>query len=833
MWQCQRSSTRGLATLGLATVIVVAGCATQQAANKGEQALEHRNWDAAVYHYLEALAREPENVEYRMSLIRARQNASQQHFKRGTTLRELGQLTAARDELRLAVQLDPTHQFARQELKQLEYELEVLSRPNGVEELEEIKRRAREAKVQPPILDPTSDEPITLNFPRPTPVKEIYQAMAKAYGFNVLFDPKLKDDKLSIELRDVTAQDALEIVMRAAGHFYKVHDERTIIIAEDTPQMRREYEDLVIKTFFLSNADVKEVDKLLRSLIEARRLSTNEQLNAITLRDTADKVAIAERLITTKAKAEVLVDVELLQINTSSESNIGMNLSTYSYALSLDPAQVQGTTEGGGGVFLPDLGNVFNDDFWFIAPIPDVIINLVKSSGEAQTLAQPQLRISEGEKGSLVIGDSVPIPVTSFNTSNTVGGSVVPITSFQYRDVGIKIDVEPRVHHNREVTLKLSVEVSQLGEEVSVGPSQSAVAIGTRNITSVIRLEDGETSLMAGLLRVDESDSRSETPGLSSIPLLGRLFTNKNRTKRTTDLVLTLTPHIIRFPDIAEEDLAPVWVGTESRISYFGSSSPQVASGRAATGPFDTSRVEGMQEEDPNAFGVRRTSPGGPTGRPLVQPPVEEPGTGAFDRRQIPRPQVPQPQAPQPGDDDGKAMELVPGDAANPAGQDGGSARVGRYGWPSDGADLVSGVDPTAQLVRVSLEPSVVSLGPGEETLLQVLVSGGDGDLRLPLSVSFDTRRVEVVDVLAAAGVGLTDDDSRPAEGWLAMELALPASGAVPQVAAAIRVRGIAEGPSPMVVAADPAVGEDGSQLPVAADDGAVYVLAPSGGQVR
>ncbi len=319
------SSTTRLA--GSALVLLVAlGCATaQRPASQGKNAVEQRNWDAAVYYYLEALAREPDNPQYRMALIRVRQKAGQEHFQRGLAFKELGRLAAARSELQLALQLDPTHQFAEQELAKVEKDLDILSRPDGEQTLEQLKAKAREAKVQPPLLDPRSKEPITLNFPKSKPVKEIYQAMAKAYGFNVLFDPKLKDDKLSIELADVTAEQALEIVMQAAGHFYKVLDEHTILVAEDTPQNRREYEDLVIKTFFLSNADVKEVDKLLRSLIEARRLATNEQLNAITLRDTADKVAIAEKLIgiNDKAKAEVLIDVELLQISHNKETDIG------------------------------------------------------------------------------------------------------------------------------------------------------------------------------------------------------------------------------------------------------------------------------------------------------------------------------------------------------------------------------------------------------------------------------------------------------------------------------------------------------------------------------
>ena len=327
--------------------------------------------------------------------------------------------------------------------------------------------------------------------------------MAKAYGFNILFDPKLKEDRLSIELNDLTAEQSLEMVMQAAAHFYKVLDEHTIIVVDDTPQNRREYEDLVIKTFFLSNADVKDVDKLLRSLIEARRLSTNEQLNAITLRDTADKVAIAEKLIAVndKAKAEVLVDVELLLMSSRNDSNLGAALSSYTFNLGLDTAAVSGTDGQDGSLYLDQIKDISRGN-WFIN-IPSVVINLAISSGNAEVLAQPQLRITEGEKASLLIGDRVPIPVTSFNTGyQGAPGSVTPITSFQYQDIGIKIDVEPRVHHNREVTLKLTVEVSNLGEEVSVGPNQTAVTIGTRTITSVIRLAE----------RRIESARRSDPP---------------------------------------------------------------------------------------------------------------------------------------------------------------------------------------------------------------------------------------------------------------------------------------------------------------------------------
>jgi len=777
--------------LGLLLASTVS-CSTSRTAKQAEEATSFENWDAAVYHYLELAAKDPENVEYQIELRRARQRAAQQHFERGQSLRSLGQLVAAQNELEMAVQLDPTHQFAEQILEDVEKDIEVLSRPGGAEELEELKRRAREAKVKPPVLDPKSKEPITLNFPKPKPVKEVYRAMGKAYGFNVIFDPKLRDDKLAIELNDVTAERALELVMQNAGHFYKVLDQNTIVVAEDTPQNRRDYEDLVIKTFFLSNADVKEVDKLLRSLIEARRLATNEQLNAITLRDTADKVAIAEKLIsvTDKAKAEVLVDVELLEVDTTKLSELGTQLSSYSYTLGVDLNKVSDDLPSGGGLYLNDFKNISREALF--ANVPSLIINLVKSSGNATVLAQPQLRITEGEKATLHLGDQVPIPVTSFNTGNTIGGSVVPITSFQYKDIGIKVDVEPRVHHNREVTLKLTVEISQLGETVPVGPSQQAVTIGTRTITSVIRLRSGETNLLAGLIRRDRTEGVTETPLLSDIPLIGRLFTNKKIQTKSVDLVLTLTPHIIRFPDIEEEDLAPVWVGTESRITFSGSRSPRIESGRADEGPFD----ERENESEGGDAEVQRPRRGGATSN-------RQPFGAA--RRVTPPPRDP-------------GVELVPDEKSRQLEPE--------QDLEAEEPDQVEQLDPSRPPLLVSLEPSVVSLVEDAETVLQLVVEGGEGSYRLPIGVSFDPQRVMIESFQPAPGVEVLQGNLNETEGWLSLDVLVPEGVEAARAVAAVSVRGLAQGGVTMLLSSPGAITGEGTKVPVATNDGALYIAA-------
>ncbi|HXM70826.1 MAG TPA: secretin N-terminal domain-containing protein, partial [Thermoanaerobaculia bacterium] len=549
--------------------VLAAGCAANASFRKAESAEVAGNWDDAVLRYLEALDNDPGNIKYRAALLRAKIKASQAHFEKGKQFEKAKVLERALVEYQQATQLDPTNQYAAAQLEHVRRGLiaQRENRPNDT--IEKMKERTRGTRPQPPLLNPRSTQPISLEFPQPVSIFQIYRALAQAFGINVLFDPNLKDQEIAIDLKDVTAQAALETLMHAAGHFYKVIDEHTILIAADTPQNRRTYEDLVIQTFFLSNAEVKDMTTILRSLIDAKKIATNDQLNAIILRDTADKVKVAEKIIETndKSKAEVVVDVELLQINTNRMTDLGLALSQYSIGQALDTGTTgtgtsttgTGTTgtaaaTTGGGLRVSDIP-FLNQSNWILT-VPNIVYNFAKQVGEAQLLAKPQLRITEGQKANLVIGDKIPIPLTTFNTSNTIGGTIVPITSFQYQDVGIKIEIEPRVHHNQEVTLKVKIEVSNLGSNVTFN-GQTQPTISTRTFDTTIRLQDGETNLLAGLLRTDDSKNDQGIPGLSDLPLIGRLFSDKSHTSAHTDVILTLTPHIIRNAEITEEDLLP------------------------------------------------------------------------------------------------------------------------------------------------------------------------------------------------------------------------------------------------------------------------------------
>jgi general secretion pathway protein D len=514
-----------------------------------------------------------------------------------------------------------------------------------------------------------------------------------------------------------------------------VLDEKTVIVVEDSPQNRRDYEDLVVKTFFLSNADVKDINNMLRALIDARRIAINEQLNSVVIRDTADKVAIAERLINAndKAKAEVLVDVELIQVDSSKLREVGTSLSSYSYNLAVDSTQL-GASTATGGVPITSIPNITRS-MWTTV-LPTVTINLIKSAGEAETLAQPQLRITEGQKGNLIIGDKVPIPTTTFNTTQTIGGNIVPITAFQYQDVGIKIDIEPRVHHNNEITLKLKVEASQLGDYVTVGPGQTQPKITTRNFDSVIRLKDGETSLLAGLFKYNKSETKSGIPWLSDLPVIGSLFGDTRTQYNKTDLVLTLTPHIIRNPDITEEDLAPLWVGTENRVTIFGNS-PRVRS--AVTG--------GPLGSDSGVPGI------GIGGGPPVPAPDESTTPQDVEERRprvtVPRPPV-QPTPPSPGQ-------------AQPQGQAGSASAESVTAQPS--AD-------TNGLTTLTFYPSRLPVAVGKEGELAVVLDPGAGGVSPPLHFAYDPTRLEVTQVEAGSVQGTggpvqAQVTHTPALGWI------------------------------------------------------------------
>jgi general secretion pathway protein D len=381
---------------------------------------------------------------------------------------------------------------------------------------------------------------------------------------------------VSLDLRDVGFEQALNALDAAGRDFHRVVDKKVLNIVPDTPAKRREFEQQVVKTLFLSSADVKETIDLLRVVLGARRIAPVPGVNAITINDTPDKVAAAERIVEVvdKRRAEVVVDVEILEVDRSLLKEYGIYLTS-----GLDAQGIEGIAAG---VFpSPDVTNPndhpYSSNNLVVTSLPGAVLRLLQTDSSARLLANPQLRISEGETAQARFGDQVPVPVTTFTPIAGGGLSQQPITSFEYKNVGVNIDITPRVHHDADVTLQLKLDISALG---SPG-YQGLPTFNSRTVNSTIRLRDGETNLLAGLILDNERHGLTGLPGIASIPVIGRLF-GRNRDETTqTDIVMTLTPHVIRRSEISEEDLRSFLVGGEPSPFVFEPQGP--APGTTAT----------------------------------------------------------------------------------------------------------------------------------------------------------------------------------------------------------------------------------------------------------
>jgi general secretion pathway protein D len=376
----------------------------------------------------------------------------------------------------------------------------------------------------------------------------------------VVFDPAFREAPISIDLRNAVFDEALTSVMAATHNFYRVTAPRTVTIAPDTPAKRREYEEEVVRTFYLGNAELKETIDLLRIVVDARRIAGIPGTNAITIKDSPDRVAAAAKVISAidKARPEVVIDVELLEVDRTRLQEYGLQIA--SPVSEGTPTGINGAADVNRDSFtLRDLRTLTSSDV-FLTGVPGLYYRLLKNDNNTRTLANPQLRSREGTAAQARFGERVPVPVTTFSPIASGGVAQQPITSFNYENIGVNIDITPRTHHNDEVTLALKVEVSSIS-----GTGYGGLpTFGNRSITTEIRLRDGETNMLAGLIRDDERRVLSGVPGLSDLPLVGRLFAYNKKETQQTDILLTLTPHIIRVLDLDEADLRPFTVGREA-----------------------------------------------------------------------------------------------------------------------------------------------------------------------------------------------------------------------------------------------------------------------------
>jgi general secretion pathway protein D len=544
--------------LALACAAALAGCATSSAFRSGEKAERLQDYDRAVLEYQRALRQSPEDLTCKQALQRARMRAATSHANEARRLAARGLFKDALAEYRLALELQPDAPGIAAEVEELG------ARQKRVAESAQQARRSTRTPSLPGLdLGPEAQQPLGLVF-RGASLREAYLALGRAAGTNVTFDPSFQDTPVSLDLREVNFEQALNALGAVGRTFHRVVDARLLAVIPDTPAKRRDFEQQVVKTIFLSNADIKETIDLLRVVLGARRVAPIPGVNALTINDTPDKVAAAERIVDVvdKRRAEVVVEVQILEVDRNRLKEYGVYLTS-----GLDAQGIEGIAAG---VFPNPLiknptEGPYDKDNLVVSALPGAVVRLLETDSSTRLLANPQLRSTEGQTAQARFGDKVPVPVTVFTPIASGGISQQPVTSFEYKDVGVNIDITPRVHQDGDVTLLLKLDISSVG-----APGyQGLPTFNSRILNSTIRLRDGGTNMLAGLILDNERHSLTGLPGVANLPILGRIFGRNKDEHQQTDIVMTLTPHIVRRTELTEEDLRAFLVGGESSPFVF------------------------------------------------------------------------------------------------------------------------------------------------------------------------------------------------------------------------------------------------------------------------
>lgn len=571
--------------LGMAGYLLLAiGCAPSKALRLGDQLMNEENWEDAVFAYQEAVKENPRDLELRKKLGEARSNAAQLHFLKGKEHLKEKKIPMAIEEFQRALTLDPLNAerqsafAAALRIKDAEERyavgLKLLKAGKSIEALREFERTLEldpsHLPAQKMVAQLTEEikeeeisikrkEPITLRF-QDARIKEVFEVIAKTFSINILFDKDVKDDIVTIFLKDASFKEALNMILTTNNLFMKKVSDDTIIVIPKTKPKVDQYQDLLIRTFYLTNAKAKEMVNLLRTMLETKRVFVNEELNAIVIRDSPEKIKLAEKIIEANDRkvAEVMFEVEILEVDKTNSLKYGFKFSPNQITAQITPSPINLEQ-------LTDLGPAS-----YLFTLPSVILDLLKQESDVRILANPRIRVLNNKSAKVNIGDRVPIllttTITTPSTTTQIAGQTTS-TAIEFKDVGIKLTAEPNIHLNNSVTLNLHLEVSSLGELLDLGNGVKQFKFGTRSADTILNIRDGETVIIGGLIQDEERNTVNRVPGLGDIPVLGRLFENKDKGKVKTDVMLTITPHVVRGLETPEEAIRSFWSGTEEAYS--------------------------------------------------------------------------------------------------------------------------------------------------------------------------------------------------------------------------------------------------------------------------
>jgi general secretion pathway protein D len=615
----------------------------------GKRAEAIQDYDTALEHYERALKADPRNAEYKLKAMHMRFDAGQYHVEQGEKALKKGDLTLALAEFQKAQAIDPSNGAATQEGERTLNALEAERAAQAPPPVPEVKEP--EMRSMPPELKPLSREPINLKMTNESRI--VFETIAKLAGLSVIFDPDFTSRRVTVDLPNITLEQALDAVALESKAFWKPVTTGIILVAPDQTQKRRDLEDEVVRTFYLSNTltpqDLTEIVTGLRQLLDLRRIQQVNSQNAVVIRDTPDKLVLASKIIhdIDRAKPEILIHVQVLEARLDRMRNLGINPGTSSTltftprsALSSPTTTTTGTstttpTTTTGSVTLNNLRRLSTADYSIT--LPGATATALLTDTTTRIIQDPEIRMSDGETAKLRVGDRVPVATGSFQAgvgvgvSGGAGGLVNPLvnTQFQYIDVGVNIDVTPRVHPEGDVSLKLKVEVSNVSNTISIGGINQPV-ITQRTIEHEIRLKEGEVSILGGLVTRSESKNLSGWPGVAHIPFLRYFFSEDDRNLTDDEVLIVLTPHMLRLPTITADRLRSLAAGTDTNVRVFHEENPPAM----APVPLPPQGPVPMAEPPKGPAGtppVGTEAPGTSTQPPATQPPAAGAALLRFD----------------------------------------------------------------------------------------------------------------------------------------------------------------------------------------------------------
>lgn len=590
----------------IAALFLLAGCANNPAIKEARDYFDAGRGEEGLRVLEKATRDEPDNLAYRSEYFRRRELSVAQWLSQADTLKLSGQYDAATELYRRIQNYDAKNPRAQAGLAQIQLErshrgivanAEMLVRNGRFDEARDALRplltenpQHREARrlqreiddktLKPAVVTPrirtVSNKPLSLEL-RDVTLRSVFDVISQGTGISFVFDKDVRtDQRTTIAVRNTSAEDLIRLALNSNQLDQKLVNETTILVYPNTPQKQREYQELVIRAFYLTNADVKQTANMIRTLVKTRDIFVDEKINMLVIKDTPNAIRMAEKLVAAQdlADPEVMLEVEVLEIATTRLLELGLKFPD-SLAVGIvggTSASSTTTVTGTSTTFTTTDGStpgVFSLREWlnsplrnlvrFTVPNPFFVLNLHQSDGTTNVLANPRIRVKNREKAKVHIGDRVPVTtVTAAATGGFVGESV------SYLDVGLKLEVEPQIHVVDEVSIKVGLEVSNIVREVPTKAGGLTYQVGTRNTNTVLRLKDGETQILAGLISDEDRRTAARVPGIGEIPAVGRLFSSNRDSRVKTEIVLLITPRLVRTLDRPDNRVLEFSAGTEA-----------------------------------------------------------------------------------------------------------------------------------------------------------------------------------------------------------------------------------------------------------------------------